>query len=132
MGVQAGFDLSLRHLKGGWCTNLNHGKGAKPGHNGWYAEGQMYAYLYAVLKLRIRLGFYNTDWKMLDAGIGGMFKCGLPNPNYAVGKARIKLEIFGGLVKIDRKFSFECGEVCQMFYGNPLDDFILWSEMSIG
>lgn len=132
MGVQAGFDLSLRHLKGGWCTNLNHGKGAKPGHNGWYAEGQMYAYLYAVLKLRIRLGFYNTDWKMLDAGIGGMFKCGLPNPNYAVGKARIKLKIFGGLVKIDRKFNFECGEVCQMFYGNPLDNFILWSEMSIG
>lgn len=132
MGVQAGFDLSLRHLKGGWCTNLNHGKGAKPGHNGWYAEGQMYAYLYAVLKLRIRLGFYNTDWKMLDAGIGGMFKCGLPNPNYAVGKARIKLKMFGGLVKIDRKFSFECGEVCQMFYGNPLDNFILWSEMSIG
>ena len=132
MGVQAGFDLSLRHLKGGWCTNLNHGRGAKPGHNGWYAEGQMYAYLYAVLKLRIRLGFYNTDWKMLDAGIGGMFKCGLPNPNYAVGKARIKLKMFGGLVKIDRKFSFECGEVCQMFYGNPLDNFILWSEMSIG
>ncbi len=132
MGVQAGFDLSLRHLKGGWCTNLNHGKGAKPGHNGWYAEGQMYAYLYAMLKLRIRLGFYNTDWTMLDAGIGGMFKCGLPNPNYAVGKARIKLKIFGGLVKIDRKFSFECGEVCQMFYGNPLDNFILWSEMSIG
>ena len=132
MGVQAGFDLSLRHLKGGWCTNLNHGRGAKPGHNGWYAEGQMYAYLYAVLNLRIRLGFYNTDWKMLDAGIGGMFKCGLPNPNYAVGKARIKLKMFGGLVKIDRKFSFECGEVCQMFYGNPLDNFILWSEMSIG
>lgn len=132
MGVQAGFDLSLRHLKGGWCTNLNHGRGAKPGHNGWYAEGQMYAYLYAVLKLRIRLGFYNTDWKMLDAGIGGMFKCGLPNPNYAVGKARIKLKMFGGLVKIDRKFSFECGEVCQMFYGNPLDNFMLWSEMSIG
>lgn len=132
MGVQAGFDLSLRHLKGGWCTNLNHGRGAKPGHNGWYAEGQMYAYLYAVLKLRIRLGFYNTEWKMLDAGIGGMFKCGLPNPNYAVGKARIKLKMFGGLVKIDRKFSFECGEVCQMFYGNPLDNFILWSEMSIG
>lgn len=132
MGVQAGFDLSLRHLKGGWCTNLNHGKGAKPGHNGWYAEGQMYAYLYAVLKLRIRLGFYNDEFKLLDAGIGGMFKCGLPNPNYAVGKARIKIKLLGGLVNINRKFSFECGQVCQMFYGNPLDNFDMWSEMSIG
>ena len=132
MGVQAGFDLSLRHLKGGWCTNLNHGRGAKPGHNGWYAEGQMYAYLYAVLKLRIRLGFYNDEFKLLDAGIGGMFKCGLPNPNYAVGKARIKIKLLGGLVNINRKFSFECGQVCQMFYGNPLDNFDMWSEMSIG
>ena len=132
MGVQAGFDLSLRNLSGGWCTNLNHGKGAKPGHNGWYAEGQMYAYLYAVLKLHIRLGFYNNSFNLLDAGIGGMFRCALPNPNYAVGKARIKLKLLGGLVNVNRSFSFECGEVCDMFYGNPLDNFDMWSEMSIG
>lgn len=135
MGVQAGFDLSLRHLKGAFCTNIKNEYGhlgAAPGHNGWYAEGQMYAYLYAVLQLHINLGFFKHDFKLLDAGIGGMFKCGLPNPNYAVGKARIKLKLLGGLVNINRKFSFECGQVCQMFYGNPLDNFDMWSEMSIG
>lgn len=135
MGVQAGFDLSLRHLKGAFCTNIKNKYGhlgAAPGHNGWYAEGQMYAYLYAVLQLHINLGFFKHDFKLLDAGIGGMFKCGLPNPNYAVGKARIKLKLLGGLVNINRKFSFECGQVCQMFYGNPLDNFDMWSEMSIG
>ena len=43
MGALAGFDVSLRKMSGSQCMNL----GRAPGYNGWYGEGQLYAYLYA-------------------------------------------------------------------------------------
>ena len=54
------------------------------------------------------------------------------NPNYFTGKARVKVELLGGLVKLNKKFSFECGDVCEMFYGNALDDYVLFESCNIG
>ena len=129
MGATAGFDVSIRHLKGNnQCMNL----GKAPGINGWYGEGQLYAYLYAKFGLKINLGFFKKKLDLFNAGIGGVLKCGLPNPNYFTGKARVKVELLGGLVKLNKKFSFECGDVCEMFYGNALDDYVLFESCNIG
>lgn len=129
MGATAGFDVSVRKLKDNMtCVNLK----SKPGHNGWYGEGQLYAYLYAKFGFRIYLGFFNKKIDLVDAGIGGVLRCAMPNPNYFTGKARVKLKLLGGLVKLDKKFSFECGDVCEMFYGNALDDYKLFEGCNIG
>lgn len=129
MGATAGFDVSIRHLKGNnTCMNL----GKAPGIDGWYGEGQLYAYLYAKFGLRINLGFFKKKLDLFNAGIGGVLKCGMPNPNYFTGKARVKVELLGGLVKLNKKFSFECGDVCEMFYGNALDDYVLFESCNIG
>lgn len=129
MGATAGFDVSIRHLKGNnKCMNLKK----EPGINGWYGEGQLYAYLYAKFGLRINLGFFKKKLDLFNAGIGGVLKCGMPNPNYFTGKARVKVELLGGLVKLNKKFSFECGDVCEMFYGNALDDYVLFESCNIG
>lgn len=129
MGATAGFDVSIRHLKGNnTCMNL----GKAPGINGWYGEGQLYAYLYAKFGLKINLGFFKKKLDLFNAGIGGVLKCAMPNPNYFTGKARVKVELLGGLVKLNKKFSFECGDVCEMFYGNALDDYVLFESCNIG
>jgi hypothetical protein len=44
----------------------------------------------------------------------------------------VKLKAFAGLVDINRKFEFECGDVCDLFYGNALDNFELFGECSLG
>lgn len=126
--AMAGFDLSLRHLTNMTCMNL----GKEPGYHGWYGEGQIYAYLAAVLGLKLDLGFWEGKLPILDAGIGGVLRMGGINPNYFTGAARVKLKAFGGLVDINRKFEFECGDVCDLFMGNALDNFELFGEFTLG
>lgn len=124
----AGFDVSLRKLHGAVCTNTN----GHPGWNEWYGQGQLYAYFAAWLNLHINLGFYKKDLEIANAALGGVLNMGGPNPTYFDGKIRAKVSALGGLVKINKKFTFACGNKCDLFYGNPLDNFILWDYCSLG
>lgn len=129
MGALAGFDVSLRHLGGtNECMNMPR----VPGYNGWYAEGQLYAYLYTKFGIRINLGFWKDEIDLVDAEIGGVLRMGMPNPTYFTGKARVKVRLLAGLVDIDRKFQFECGDRCDLFHGNALDNFKLFGDCSLG
>ena len=128
MGVLGGFDVSLRKLGNTQCMNIPR----TPGFKGWYAEGQLYAYLYATFGIHVNLGFWDKKFDIIDAGIGGVLRLGLPNPSYFTGEARVKLNLLAGLVKINRKFEFECGDRCDIFYGNALDNFKLFGECSVG
>ncbi len=123
-----GFDVSVVHYKNGYCVNL----GKVPGYRGWYGRGQLYAYLYLALSLHFNLGFVDYDFDIASAEIGGVLKMGGPKPNYFQGKARAKISLLGGLFKFDKSFEFECGQYCQLFKGNPLDDFILFDDCTLG
>lgn len=130
MGATAGFDVSITKLPdNAMCVNLN---GKRPGHDGWYGRGQLYAYLYAKFGFYVNLGFFKKRFTVFDAGIGGVFKAALPNPNYFTGKAKMKLYLLGGLVDLQKTFKFQCGDVCKLFMGNALDNYILFEDCSIG
>ena len=127
----AGFDMSfINYGDAAYCVNLNQPMGYK----GWYAMGQFYAYLAAQFGLKISLGKLIKERKIsiLNAGIGGVFECGLPKPSWVEGRARVKVSLIGGLIDIDRKFSFSAGQYCEAFLGNALDDYNLFGEWSIG
>lgn len=128
-GATAGFDISIIKLPPtAYCTNFS----GDLGYKGWYGSGQLYAYLYAKFGIRINLGFWKKDFDVCDAGIGGLFAMQGPRPSNFEGKARVKLKLFDGLINIDRKFSFSCGQSCDLFYGNALDQFKLFGDLSIG
>lgn len=40
--------------------------------------------------------------------------------------------MLAGLIKINRAYKFECGKVCDVFYGNALDDFKMFNGCTIG
>lgn len=129
MGAEAGFDVSITHIGDEvYCVGVPGAAGWK----GWYGEGQLYAYLYAKMGLRLNLGFWKGSVDLVDAGIGGVLQMGLPNPSYFTGDLRMKLRLLGGLINFNRRFQFTCGKKCDIFYGNALDDFQLWGESSIG
>ena len=128
MGALAGFDVTLRNMGKNACMNLP----GETGYKGWYAEGQLYAYLYAKFGIYVNLGFWDKKIELVDAGIGGVLRMGLVNPSYFTGEARVKLRLLAGLIDINRKFEFECGEPCDIFYGNALDNFKLFGDCSIG
>lgn len=128
-GATAGFDVSLIKLPpNAACVNLP----GKPGWNGWYGSGQLYAYLYTKFGIRINLGFWKKDFDVVDAGIGGVFRMQGPKPTHFDGEARVKLKLLGGLVDINRKFQFSCGDDCDLFMGNALDNFKLFGDLTIG
>ena len=125
----AGFDMSLvNYGNTAFCTNLHR----PMGKNGWYAMGQFYAYLAAKFGLHIKLGkLIDRKIDIVDAGIGGVFECGMPSPTWVDGKARVKMSLLAGLVKIDRSFNFTCGQRCEAFVGNALDGFNLFDYCNI-
>lgn len=124
----AGFDISLVHYTNAYCVNLKK----KPGFEGWYGQGQLYAYLAMELGVRFNLGFVHWDIPLASAGIGGVLKLGGPNPTYFTGKVRAKISLLGGLFKLNKKYEFDCGQTCQLFQGNALDNFKLFGNCTLG
>ena len=128
-GATAGFDISIIKLpSNAYCTNIK----GMPGWKGWYGYGQLYAYLYAKFGLRLNLGFWKKDFDVADCGIGGVFRMQGPKPSHFDGEARVKMKLLGGLIDINRKYQFSCGDECDLFMGNALDEFKLFGDLSIG
>ena len=126
----AGFDAALVHYGNtAICMNTF----SEMGKNGWYAMGQLYAYLGASLGVRIKIGsLINEEVELIKAGIGGLLEIGLPNPTWVEGQARVKMSFLGGLFSINKKFSFSAGDRCIPFQGNALDGFELFQGVSLG
>ena len=126
----AGFDASLiNYGENAVCVNLR----SSMGYHGWYALGQLYAYLAAKLGVHIKIGkFIDEKVDLINAGIGGVLEMGLPNPSWVEGKIGVKMSFLGGLFKLDRKFSFAAGDHCVPFVGNALDGFEMFQGVSHG
>lgn len=126
----AGFDASLiNYGSSAVCANSR----SHMGKNGWYALGQLYAYLAAKLGLHIKIGhLIDREVVLIDAGIGGVLEMGLPNPSWVEGQVRVKMSFLGGLFKLNKKFSFAAGDHCVPFQGNALDGFELFQNVSLG
>ena len=126
----AGFDAALvSYGNNAFCVN----SGSAMGYKGWYAMGQLYAYLDAELGVHVHIGsLINEKISILKAGIGGVLELGLPNPTWIEGAARIKVSLLGGLCKINKKFDFSAGNHCVPFKGNALDGFEMFQGVSQG
>ncbi|MCR4922260.1 MAG: BspA family leucine-rich repeat surface protein [Bacteroidaceae bacterium] len=126
----AGFDIALvNYGNNAYCVN----SGSEMGKNGWYGMGQLYAYLAADLGLHIHIGdLINKKITLLYAGIGGMLEMGMPNPTWVEGAVRVKVNLLGGLFKLNKKFDFSAGDHCVPYMGNALDGFEMFQGVSHG
>ncbi len=92
----AGFDVGMMDFKGITCNN-------KPvGIDGWYAKGQLYAYLKGQLKV------FGVD--VMSAGFAAIFAARLPNPIYATATAGVEIKVMKW--KIKKSFTVELGNKC--------------------
>ncbi len=103
-----GFDVALTHDPSKLCDNT----GKPPGINGWYAQGQLYAYVNGSIGLHVDLLFYDDDFTILDIGAGARCIVMAPNPIWVQGTVGGHYNILGGLVHGNCSFSFELGDKC--------------------
>ncbi|MFM9403419.1 Ig-like domain-containing protein [Myroides odoratimimus] len=105
-----GFDIMLRDYGEASCLNTSSDK---IGINGWYANGQAYAYLQGELGIRVKLWFIKMKIPILTAGAAALMQAKLPNPFWARGYVGGHMNVLGGLIKGKFRFKVTIGKECE-------------------
>lgn len=103
--------------------------GEAPGHNGWYATGQLYAGLKGEFGIHIDLWFIECDKTLFNGSVATIMSGGTPNPSWFVCKGTLKYEIVG-LVRGSHSFKLEVGQKCTIGNGNPFSDMEIITDTS--
>lgn len=114
----AGFDVMMRDYgEDAYCA------GSTPplGINGWYATGQMYAYLIGELGVKVRIFGSTKKIPFIQLTAGAVLQAKLPNPLWARGILGGSYSVLGGLVRGKFRVEFELGKKCDIIGAPPLD-----------
>lgn len=122
-----GFDLMVRNYgEGARCK----GRSGKIGINGWFAKGQIYAYVEGQIGIKVNLRFKKGKYDILDISAAALLQAKGPNPFWMKGVVGGHYRILGGLVKGNCRFSFEVGEKCEIIKETPLGGIDIISDMT--
>ena len=99
-----GFDVMIKDYSDYYCQETMQ----RPGLDGWYAKGRVYAYLAGDAGVKIKLGFIKKRIKVIKGAAVAVMEARLPRPTWFGGLLGIRAELLGGLLKIslDLKLSF--------------------------
>jgi len=104
-----GFDIMLKDYGQAVCKRRT----GTIGLNGWYAQGQAYAYLQGELGVKVKLWALNSRITVLKGGAAVLLQAGLPDPAYFKGYLAVNLNVLG-LIKGKAHFKLELGEECEI------------------
>ncbi len=113
----AGFDIMLKDYGEAQCLNNNQDQ---IGINGWYANGQAYAYLQGELGIKIKLFFIRKKIPIIKGGAAVLLQAKAPNPVWMRGYVGGHYNILGGMIKGRFRFKLELGEECELANASPL------------
>lgn len=111
-----GYDIMLKDYGDAKCKGSND----QIGINGWYANGQAYAYLQGELGIRIKLFFVKKKIPIIKAGAAVLLQAKAPNPVWMRGYLGGHYNLLGGLVKGKFRFKVTIGEECEFIDASPL------------
>lgn len=114
-----GFDIMLKDYRDMQCE----GRSGKLGFDGWYANGQAYAYLQGELGVKVNLWFLKTKIPIIKGAAAALLQAQLPNPAYFKGYMGVRFSVLGGLVSGNCRFKLTIGDKCELVVpgGSPLD-----------
>lgn len=123
-----GFDIMLKNYGTGYhCEGTNDPFGV----NGWYANGQAYAFVEGRIGIRVNLKFYKGDYDILAIGAAAVLQAKGPNPFWMKGTVGGYYRILGGLVKGTCRFEVTVGKECKpVAESNPLQDVAIIADVS--
>jgi hypothetical protein len=122
-----GFDVMMKNYGNVSCK----GQSEALGINGWYANGQVWAYLEGDIGIKIDWRFIKGKYQILSVGAAAVLQAKLPNPFWMRGIVGGRYSILGGLVKGNCRFEFEIGEQCEIEGNyNPMQNVEIISEIT--
>ncbi|MDC1162535.1 hypothetical protein OAT18_03755, partial [Tenacibaculum sp.] len=110
-----GFDIMIKDYGDTACK----GSG-QIGIDGWYANGQAYAYVAGELGIKVDLWFFSAKIPILKAGAAVLLQAKLPNPSWFRGYVGGYFSVLGGLIEGRFRFKLELGDECEIIGGAPL------------
>lgn len=121
-----GFDIMLKDYGDAQCANTND----EIGFNGWYANGQGYAYLQGELGIKIKLFFVRKKISIIKGGAAVLLQTKAPNPIWMRGFVGGRYNLLGGAVKGSFRFKLELGEECEFLDESPLGGIKLITDIT--
>ena len=112
----AGFDVMLQDMGNMTCK----GHSNPVGINGWYAKGQVWAYLQGAVGININLKFIKGKFEAFRFLAAVVMQAEMPNPVWVQGTAFGEFNILNGLVKGDCDFQVTIGERCDFDNDAPI------------
>ena len=126
---QAGFGADIMLKNYGETTCSNRG-GKQIGIDGWYANGQAYAYLQGELGIKIKLFFIRKKIPIIKAGAATLLQVKAPNPFWLRGYLAGNYNLLGGMVKGRFRFKLEFGEECKLENESVLGGIKMITDLS--
>ena len=120
-----GFDLMMRNFGDAHCR----GSEDVVGMDGWYATGQLYAYLKGEIGVKIKIFGIKKDIPILEAGLATLAQAQLPNPWYMVGYSGVKVRVLG-LVTVRARLKIVIGEECELIGKTGLQNVVVISDIT--
>jgi hypothetical protein len=113
-----GFDLMLKDYGDAQCKGHNGAIGL----DGWYANGQAYAYMHGELGAKINLWFMKKKVPIFRADVATLMQAKLPNPSSFKAYLAVKVKVLG-IVNVNCRFKILIGEDCELIApgSSPLD-----------
>jgi hypothetical protein len=112
-----GFDFMFKDFGELQCRQT----GSQVGINGWFAQGQAYAYLQGELGVKINLWFMKMKFPIIKGSAGTLMQAMLPHPSSFKGYLAVNVNVMG-LVKGNIRFKLSVGDECDLVIpgGSPL------------
>ncbi|MCV6630138.1 MAG: hypothetical protein OIF50_09790 [Flavobacteriaceae bacterium] len=110
-----GFDIMLKDYGKAQCSNT----GKQVGINGWYANGQSYAYLQGEIGVNIKLFFVRKKIPIIKGGAAVLMQAKAPNPVWMRGYVGGHFNVMG-IIKGKFRFKLVIGKECELENAAPL------------
>ena len=105
-----GFDIMLKDYGNVHCKGSSDALGI----NGWYANGQAFAYFSGKVGIKVKVFGKKKKYEIIDLGMAAVLQAKLPNPFWMRGIVGGYYSLLGGMIKGDCKFEVTIGEECEI------------------
>ncbi|MET3888907.1 Ig-like domain-containing protein [Niastella sp. OAS944] len=114
-----GFDVMIKDWGNAHCA----GSSEQIGINGWYAQGQAYAYLQGELGVKIKILFVKKNISIIKGSAAALLQAKLPNPTWVGGYMGFSVNILGGAIKGRFNFKFSFGSDCEIVRDENISEY---------